>query len=57
VTVLASGRVGRDFRVTLPREVREALGLLEGDEIVFHTVEGMRGRVCMRRASGRSQRL
>jgi len=55
VTVLASGRVGRDFRVTLPREVREELDLRESDEIIFHTVEGMRGRVCMRRAPGRTQ--
>lgn len=50
MAVLATGRVGRDFRVTVPREVREFLSLEEGEELVFYTVEGRMGRVCFRKA-------
>lgn len=50
MAVLAKGRIGRDFRVTLPREVREFLELKEGEEILFYTVEGQIGRVCFRKA-------
>lgn len=47
---MAKGRVGRDFRVTLPREVREFLKLEEGEELIFFTIEGRKGRVCFRKA-------
>ena len=33
---MAIGRVGREFRVTRPKEVREFLKLDEGDELVAH---------------------
>ena len=47
---MATGRVGRDFRVTLPREVREFLELEEGEELVFFTIGERKGRVCFRKA-------
>jgi len=51
MAVLATARVGREFRVTLPREVRGCLKLDEGDEIVFYTIQGERGRVCIRKGA------
>jgi len=47
--VLATGKIGRDFRITLPSEVRKFLLLEEGEELVFFTVEGKKGRVCFRK--------
>jgi AbrB family looped-hinge helix DNA binding protein len=51
MVVLTTTKVGRSYRVTLPQEVRELLELREGDEIVFFTVRGQRGRVCFRKSS------
>lgn len=48
--VLATARVGRDFRVTIPKEVRELLELEEGDELLFFIVEGWIRRVCLRKS-------
>ncbi len=50
MTVITSTKVGRDFRVTLPKEVREMLQLKEGDEVIFYTMERIIKRVCMRKA-------
>ena len=47
--ILATARVSKGFRVTIPKEAREFLEMEEGDEIVFFTVEGMQGRVCFRK--------
>lgn len=47
---MATGRVGRDFRITLPREVREFLELDEGEELVFFTIGERKGRVCFRKS-------
>lgn len=49
MVVLATAKVRQDFRVTLPKEVRKFLELKRGDEVVFFTVEGWKGRVCFRR--------
>ena len=32
MAILATGRVGKDFRLIVPREVRELLELEEGEE-------------------------
>ncbi|NIO37713.1 AbrB/MazE/SpoVT family DNA-binding domain-containing protein [Candidatus Bathyarchaeota archaeon] len=48
MTVLATVKIGQNFRVTLPREVRETLELKEGDELVFFTVKRFERRVCFR---------
>jgi len=53
MTVLATAKVSKGFRVTIPKEARELLELEEGDEIVFFSVEGMLGRVCFRKATGK----
>jgi AbrB family looped-hinge helix DNA binding protein len=52
MVVLTTTKVGRSYRITLPQEVRDALELMEGDEIVFFTVRGQRGRICFRKSSG-----
>ena len=49
--ILAVARIGREFRVTLPKEVRDHLELKEGDELVWFTSEGFAGRVCFRKGS------
>lgn len=49
MAVLATARVGRDFRVTIPKEVRELLELSEGEEIVFFARRGTKGRACFRK--------
>jgi AbrB family looped-hinge helix DNA binding protein len=49
MVVLATGNVGRNFRVTLPKEVREYLDLEEGAELVFFTIGSKKGRVCFRK--------
>jgi AbrB family looped-hinge helix DNA binding protein len=51
MTILATAKISKDFRVTIPKEAREFLELEEGEEIVFFKVEGMLGRVCFRKAS------
>jgi len=52
MAILAKAKIGRDYRLTLPQEVRGFMELSEGDEIVFYSVAGQRGRVCFRRSSG-----
>ena len=47
--ILTTVKVGRDFRVTFPKEVRKLLKLVEGDELVFFTVESWKGRICFRK--------
>ena len=49
MTILATAKIGQNFRVTLPQEVRDVLSLSEDDEIVFYSVEGEEGRVCFRK--------
>jgi len=50
MAVLAIVKVRRDFRVTIPKKVRELLELKQGDEVVFFTVEDWKGRVCFRKS-------
>ena len=49
MTVIATGKIGKDYRVTLPTNVRDSLDLKEGDELIFYTVEDKKGRVCFRK--------
>jgi len=48
--MLASTKVGRRYRTTVPREVRKILGLGEGDEVEWAFEDG---RVVVRRVGGR----
>jgi len=50
VVVLATAKVAKDYRITLPKEVREFLNLEAGCTLVFFTIEGRKGAVCMRKA-------
>jgi AbrB family looped-hinge helix DNA binding protein len=36
--ILAKGRIGKGFRLTIPKEVREYLGLEGGEELIFYIV-------------------
>jgi len=49
--IIAKAKIGKDFRLTLPKEVREHLKLEGGEELIFYTVEGLEGRVCIRKGS------
>jgi AbrB family looped-hinge helix DNA binding protein len=49
MVILAAARVDKRFRVTIPKEVREALKLTENSEVIFFTVSDWKGRVCFRR--------
>lgn len=50
MAILATAKVGRNFRVTIPQEVRELLELEEGDEVLFFKTEGWIRRVCLRKS-------
>ncbi|MGD8544839.1 MAG: AbrB/MazE/SpoVT family DNA-binding domain-containing protein [Candidatus Bathyarchaeota archaeon] len=50
MTVLGTSTVGQNFRVTIPKEVREHLELKEGEELVFFTTERFKGRICFRKS-------
>lgn len=56
MTVLTIVKVSRDFRVTIPKRVRELLELEEGDELVFFKREGWKGRVCFRKSNTRANK-
>jgi len=53
MTILATAKISKGFRVTIPKEAREFLELEKGDEIVFFRVEGMLGRICFRKAKSK----
>ena len=44
MTVLAVAKVSKKYRITLPIEVRDFLNVTEGSNLIFFTVEGMKGR-------------
>lgn len=50
MTVVAKAKVGTDFRMTIPKEVRDILELKEGEELIFYTVDEWMNRVCFRKA-------
>ena len=49
MAILATVKVGRNFRITIPNEVRELIELEQGDELVFFKTEGWKRRVCLRK--------
>lgn len=52
MAILATANVGKDYRITIPPEVREFLKIEEGDEIIFFSVARQRGRACFRKSTG-----
>lgn len=48
MAILAVARIGGSYRVTIPKEVREHLQLLENSELIFYSVKDMKGRVFIR---------
>lgn len=49
MTILAKVKIGSEFRVTFPKDVRDFLDLNEGDELVFYTIKDEKGRICFRK--------
>jgi len=49
MTVLAEAKVSKKYRITLPMQVRDFLNVDEGSNLIFFSVEDMKGRVCIRR--------
>ncbi len=49
MTVLAEAKVSKGFRITLPMAVRDFLGVTEGTTLLFFTIEGMKGRIGVRK--------
>lgn len=50
MTIITTTKISKDFRITIPKEIRKKLELNEGDEIVFFTLEGKIKRMCFRKA-------
>lgn len=48
MAILASVKVGKNHRITIPKEVRDVLKINEGSEVIFFTTEGWKRRVGMR---------
>ncbi len=48
MAVLAVAKVGRGFRVTISKDVRELLELEEGDGLLFFKTEGWMKRICLK---------
>jgi AbrB family looped-hinge helix DNA binding protein len=55
MTVLATVTIGKNSRITVPKEVRNLLELEEGDELLFFKTRGWKRRVCLRKGSPPSQ--
>ena len=49
MTILTTVKVPKGFRVTIPKEARKRLGLEEGEELIFFTVEDVHNQVCFRK--------
>jgi AbrB family looped-hinge helix DNA binding protein len=43
-------KVGQGFRVTIPKEIRELLELVEDDELLFFKTKGWVKHICIRKS-------
>lgn len=50
MTILATARVQKGYRVVIPKEVRDFLDLEEGEVIIFFEIIGKKGQVCFRKS-------
>lgn len=48
MAILASVKIGKNNRITIPKEVRDILKMNEGSEVIFFTIDGWKHRVGMR---------
>ena len=49
MAILASVKVTKNFRITIPKEVRDYINLDENSELIFFTVPSERGRISFRK--------
>jgi AbrB family looped-hinge helix DNA binding protein len=49
MVILASVKVDKKFRITIPKEVRQMLNLTANSELLFFTVAEWKERVCFRK--------
>jgi AbrB family looped-hinge helix DNA binding protein len=49
MAILASAKVGKNYRITLPNEVRKHLDLNEDSTVIFFTISNEKGRVSFRK--------
>jgi AbrB family looped-hinge helix DNA binding protein len=50
MVILATTKVDKKFRITIPKEIRELLKLTANSELIFFTVAEWKERVCFRKA-------
>ena len=49
MVILASAKVDKKFRITIPKDVRQLLSLTANSELIFFTVAEWKERVCFRK--------
>ncbi|MBA7496274.1 hypothetical protein ES702_06873 [subsurface metagenome] len=49
MVILASAKVDKKFRITIPKEIRQLLNLTANSELIFFTVAEWKERVCFRK--------
>ena len=50
MTILATAKIQKGFRVVIPKEVRDFLDIEEGEVIIFFKISGKKGQVCFRKS-------
>jgi AbrB family looped-hinge helix DNA binding protein len=49
MVILASAKVDKKFRITIPKEIRQLLNLTPDSELIFFSVAEWKERVCFRK--------
>jgi AbrB family looped-hinge helix DNA binding protein len=49
MVILASVKVDKKFRITIPKEIRQLLSLTPESELIFFSVADWKERVCFRK--------
>ncbi len=49
MVILASAKVDKKFRITIPKEIRQHLNLEPDSELIFFSVAEWKERVCFRK--------
>ena len=49
MVILASAKVDKKFRITIPKEIRQLLSLTPDSKLIFFSVTDWKERVCFRK--------